>query len=136
MEGDTVNGEAFFKNSIALRISREMALDFGLVEATEAEKRRRDEEMAEIRAKRAEAQPRLRAALDQLDALGGIERAVLDLHNFDRNARYSTTCDGCDFAGYEGDPPDWPCRTVDLIAEANGIDLAGFWMYEPEEKIA
>ena len=131
-----MNGEAFVKRGFTIQISREMALDHGIVEPTEAEKRKRDEEMAAFRAKRAEAQPRLRAALNQLDALDGLARAVLDLHNFDRKARYSTTCEGCDFAGYEGDPPDWPCRTVDLIAEANGIDLAGFWMYEPEEKIA
>ena len=127
------NGEAFFKNSIALRISREMALDFGIAEETEAEKRKRGEELAAYRAKRAAAQPRLRAALAALDALDGLARDVLDLHTFDPAYPCSRSCEGCDFSGYEGDPPDWPCRTVDLIAERHGIDLTGFYLYDPEE---
>jgi len=128
------NGEAFFKNSIALRISREMAIDFGMVEATEAEKRKRGEELAAYRAKRAAAQPRLRAALAALDALDGLARDVLDLHAFDRSNRYGWhACEGCDFSGYEGDPPDWPCRTVELIAGHHGIDLTDFHLYDPEE---
>jgi hypothetical protein len=127
-----MTGESFFKNSIALQISREMAVDFGLVEATEAEKRERDAQMAAHQARKAEAQPRLRAALSKLDALEGIERAVLDLHTFERLSRYPT-CEGCDFAGYEGDPPDWPCRTVELIAERHGIDVSNFYLYAPTE---
>jgi hypothetical protein len=130
----SLNGTAFFKNSIALRISREMALDFGLVEATEAEKRKRDADRAAFEAKRAAAQPRLREALAALDALDGLARDVLDLHTFDRTQPYSQTCEGCDFAGYEGDPPDWPCRTVDLIAKRHGIDLSDFYLYDAKEQ--
>ena len=32
-------------------------------------------------------------------------------------------CDGCDFAGYEAEPADWPCETVGVIAGHLGVQL-------------
>ena len=46
-----------------------------------------------------------------------VARTVLDLH---RCVEYGE-CDGCDFAGYEGDRPQWPCRTVIAVAGAVGV---------------
>ena len=120
------------KNAIAFPISREMALDFGLVEPTEAEREERAAVMAQWQAKRDAAQPGIGAALAALDALNGVEREMLDLHSFDRTKRYAQECEGCDFSGFEGEPPAWPCRTVDLIARSHGIDLSEFNLYEPE----
>ena len=58
---------------------------------------------------------------------------MLDLHSQQPNRYGFGTCEGCDFSGYEGDPPDWPCRTVALIAERHGIDVSNFYLYEPTE---
>lgn len=110
-------------------ISREMAIDFGLVEATEDEKRWRETQAAEWKAKEEAAQPALHDALARLDALDGIERAVLDLHSPGKREPW-TRCEGCDL-GDDCGPPDWPCRTVCLIAEQHGISLRDFYLYDP-----
>lgn len=44
-------------------------------------------------------------------------RAVLDLHACDS----AWDCAGCDYSGWESEPPSWPCRTVLLIAEIHGV---------------
>lgn len=87
------------------------------------------EELERYRAQRAAVQPRLHAALDQLANLGGpgsTERKVLDLHA--RNDY--NECQGCDSGSYAESDPSWPCRTVDLIAEDNGIDISDFYLYD------
>lgn len=122
-----MSGESFFKYGYTIPVSRDMAIDFGLVEPTDAEQREREARIAEWRAKKRAALPRLQAGLDALAALDGIERQILDLH-----ARAGSTCEGCDFSGWEGESPEWPCRTVDLIAERHGIDLRDFYLYDPE----
>lgn len=53
------------------------------------------------------AYTRLRLACDPLG------QAVLALHQPNEYQE----CEGCDYAGWEGDPPEWPCRTVELLAE-------------------
>jgi len=40
-----------------------------------------------------------------------LTKDLLALHS--RNKR--NECDGCDFQGWEAEPPEWPCRTVKLI---------------------
>src|SRR6478752_1978539 len=42
--------------------------------------------------------------------LMSVENPVLQLHKKD-----GSYCEGCDYGGYEGEPPEWPCRTVLLI---------------------
>lgn len=51
-----------------------------------------------------------------------LARAVLALHASDYPSRRYSECTGCDFAGYEGEPPEWPCRTVDLICDMYEIE--------------
>lgn len=44
---------------------------------------------------------------------------ILTLHH--PHAGYlQEECAGCDYEGYEGEPPEWPCRTYQLIAERYG----------------
>jgi hypothetical protein len=47
--------------------------------------------------------------------------AVLDLHAPDTEARSWLTCPVCD--ADELDPGPWPCRTVEAIASAYGIEV-------------
>jgi hypothetical protein len=35
----------------------------------------------------------------------------------------SWECDGDDFGGWEADRPEWPCRTVEIIARHVGVNL-------------
>lgn len=46
---------------------------------------------------------------------------VLDLHRPVRVTwRTEPICEGCELAGSDPEHPDWPCRTVTLIAETLG----------------
>ena len=51
----------------------------------------------------------------------GALRAVVELHALDDNM----DCAGCDYSGWESEPPLWPCRTITLIAEQLGITIEG-----------
>ena len=80
-----------------------------------------DQSLAAQRAKqrRAEHAAKLAAAREQL--AGIVEepvRTILDLHH-----EHDSCCAGCDFDGYEAEPPDWPCTTTVTIARFYGIDL-------------
>lgn len=57
-----------------------------------------------------------------LDATDGPLRAVVELHAPRWDCWWQ--CDGCDSEGYDAEPPHWPCRTVELIAEQLGVDLS------------
>lgn len=52
----------------------------------------------------------------KLIELNTIIGAIARLHSPDNHYR---TCTGCDYAGYEAEQPDWPCRTWELIANYN-----------------
>lgn len=52
------------------------------------------------------------------DELTGLIRDVVMLHKPDSSY---DECRGCDFGGYEGDAPGWPCRTIRLIQEGMGL---------------
>lgn len=59
------------------------------------------------------------AARQKLDALTDpTARAVLDLHHDDDGV-----CRGCDWDGFETEPPQWPCSTVRAVAEVHGINV-------------
>ncbi len=53
-----------------------------------------------------------------------LARAILDLHHSETIK--NPECEGCDFGGYEGEPPAWPCRTVMAIAAHYGIALPSY----------
>jgi hypothetical protein len=104
----------------SLPISRELALEYGLVEPTEAERAEMERLAAETERERAEHEAKMAAARA---ALAGIveepARTILDLHCEDEHG----DCDGCEFGGWEAEPPVWPCTTTVTIARHYGIDI-------------
>jgi len=103
-----------------VEVARELALDHGLVEPTEQERAEMERDAAQAEERRAERAAKRDAAREQL--AGIIEepaRTILDLHAENDFGE----CTGCDFAGSEGEPPDWPCATVITIARHYGIDI-------------
>lgn len=105
------------KYSAHVMVSRETLVAFGLAEATPEEQAELDRWRAESDRRRAaatEAWPGFVAALAAIT--DPVARDVLDLH-----ARDDGECDGCDFSGYEGDRPAWPCRTIETVARTLGI---------------
>lgn len=63
-------------------------------------------------------------------ALAGLRdpfaRAVLDLHK-PTGGPYLVSCEGCDYNGFDGEPADYPCRTVTLVAEHYGVPMPKTW---------
>lgn len=115
-----------YKHSVAINLSREMALDFGLVEPTPEEAEKRAQEAREHRAKARASWEVYDAARPALEALTDpIARKVLDLHAAD--SIEGPKCQGCDIDGYEAEQPEWPCATVELIADHYGIQLPDPW---------
>lgn len=52
-------------------------------------------------------------------------------------------CKGCDFDGWEGEPPRWPCRTAELVYNDDFIlecleamDLISKWRFENAPRFA
>jgi hypothetical protein len=111
------------KNSFAIRISREDAIAFGLEEPTPQEAADRAAEHEQWRIESAAREMALADAYGRLlDAVSPEGRLVLELHEAD-DSEYLRACQGCDFSGGEGEPPDWPCRTVLALAEHHGIEM-------------
>ena len=126
------------RNSIAFRISREMAIDYGMVEPTPAESAERDEQLRRFREKQAAERKKWTGeTIPALRMTDQLTRRILDLHAPDLEAGWTPQCPGCDFGGYDGEPPEWPCRTIVALAEHHGIALPGHSMpgaeYEKEE---
>lgn len=106
------------KYGTVVPVSRDTAIDLGMVKPTAEEQAKRDGWAAEYeRRKQAatEAWPGFVAALDA--ATDPVARAVLDLHK-----REGSGCGGENGDGY-GEPEDWPCLTVLAVAEALGIPV-------------
>jgi len=93
-------------------ISREMAIDAGIIEPTPEEKAERAELSAKWEARRAAATKAVRdwEALS-LQVLDPLAKVILRLHR--RNDRGD--CDGCDVDGYDAEQPRWPCVTYRTV---------------------
>lgn len=85
-----------------------------------------DEELAAIRERRARNIEATATATTTLAAMAGLARAVLDLHR--PTPGVYPECQGCDYAGYEAEPPRYPCRTVQLVADRANIALPDEWV--------
>ena len=72
------------------------------------------EQLERIANAKAERERERKELLDLLATATGTVKAIVELHSVD--GKYDE-CKGCDFGGYEGDMPSWPCRTIELIAE-------------------
>lgn len=108
------------KVSAMIPVSRQMLLDQGLVEPTAEERRDHEASMVEYRRKVAVATaawPQFIAALNAVS--DPLARAVLDLHKADEHGH----CGGCEFSGYEAEPPGWPCETTAVVAAAIGLTV-------------
>jgi len=116
------------KNSIAFRISREMAIDYGMVEPTPEEAAKRDAEMAVWRRKQRDDRAAFLVAIEALRGKGGATQVIFDLHSPNLTDRYTVTCPGDDYSGYDGEPPEWPCPTIVALAEHHDIALPSHTM--------
>lgn len=99
--------------SYVMQVPRELLLDAGVIQPTAAQRAEHERRAAEHAAKLEAARKRLARVVEPLG------RALLDLHGEDEFGE----CQGCDFAGYEADRPDWPCRTVEAVASHYAIEL-------------
>lgn len=117
----------FQQNSIALHVSREMALDHGLVEPTEAERIERRDSLRRFLEREGELWPIQQAAVAALDAITDpLARALLDHHKKAEDS-WDDGCEGCDPGSSAESRPEWPCSTVEKIAEAQGITMPEWW---------
>lgn len=108
------------KNAITIQVSRDMLVGLGMVEPTPEEKAEQDRRMVRYKAWESKHAAQLAAMTRALDERGDrVTRLVLDLHS--RTAR--DECSGCDYSGYESEPPEWPCRTIEALAHAHGIPM-------------
>lgn len=96
--------------------------------STLADIARRDHDLEKFRAKREAAQPAFRAAIAAIDHVEEPYAAVvLKLHARSGSYTGHQSCEGCDYAGFDGEPPEWPCSTVELLAEELQIDWPTDW---------
>jgi hypothetical protein len=120
-----------------IRLSREQALDQGIIEPTDEERARHEAARVESRARHRAAQMQYRITIPKLDAITDQPaRAVLDLHQrtVEPYDRWGYCCKGCDMEGYEVEEPAYPCRTTRLIAKYYGIELPDwFGVDRPED---
>lgn len=111
------------RSSYTLPISREPAIEHGLVEPTSEEAAKIERDHAESERRAVERKIRMDAARAQLAAITEEPaRTILDLHREDQSHGWSA-CAGCEYGGYEGEPPDWPCTTVVTTAKHYGIGI-------------
>lgn len=110
-------------NSFVVSVSREQLLDMGQIEPTPEELADRNEKSKMFHADQRAKRGQFIKALDRLGNSDALTMAILELHAPDLDAEYGSDCLGCDVAGYDGEQPEWPCRTIDLVAAQNGISL-------------
>lgn len=102
-----------------MQFSRDMALDYGLVEPTDEERREREAWRVEYAQRKQAATAALPVFVAQLAAVTDpVARAVLDLHKDEGG-----WCVGCDGSDDYGEGSAWPCRTVEAVAVALGITV-------------
>jgi hypothetical protein len=99
--------------SVCIPISREMLE--GLRAPTE-------QKLAEYRAKAEARAAERRAEVASHEAMvaaaSGLLLQVLTLHAPVQDTRGLLSCHGCDYGGYDAEPPEWPCRTYVLARDA------------------
>lgn len=109
-------------NSLTFAVSREFALDHGLMEPTPEEAAERAERAARWQAEHDAEQAAAALVVLALDAITDpTSRAVLDLHQRDVYLDRDYRCDGCEAGGYEAESPAYPCATTKLIASLHGL---------------
>ena len=121
------------KNAYAIRITREMALDYGMVEPTPEERAKRDAEREEFARRKAALQARKGEILHALDRLADDPTLghIVRHHMPDDDAR--RYCRGCDM-GCSCEAAAWPCSTIALILDHHGgidrLDTDDLWLID------
>ncbi|WP_433225556.1 hypothetical protein [Actinomadura formosensis] len=105
---------------VALPVSRELLIEHGVMEPTDAERAELERLKAQVRRReQAHARAQLNARRRLAAIADPLARAVLDLHAENERGE----CTGDDMEGYEAEYPAWPCRTVKAVAAHYGIPL-------------
>lgn len=113
------------KRSVFMPVSRELLADAmnlrGLLgpaphRTPEEQAAARAEYVARQAARLAEAQARHAAVRRRAQLHSAVTVAVLDLHG-PADGSLWPECHGCEFGGYDAEPPEWPCQTWTLIAD-------------------
>lgn len=113
------DGFTIRKFSSHITISRDQALDLGMVVATPEERAKREAWAVEYEQRKQAATEAMPVFVAQLAAITDpVARAVLDLHKDDQGY-----CGGCECYGYEAESPPWPCGTTEAVAVALGIPV-------------
>lgn len=100
-------------------VSTEQLVYFGISKPTPEQQAKLDAAHAAYERRKQAATEALSVFVAALDAVTDpVARAVLDLHKRDDGQ-----CAGCDYSGYEGEPPGWPCRTIEAVAGVLGITV-------------
>ena len=108
--------------SYTIQVSRELALDYGLIEPTPEERRQAAEDRRKWQAWQKRQNKRTADGLAALIAIKDpLAQRLLNLHNRARghDGRYMS-CNSCSIGD---DEVDWPCITVLVIAEHHGIQM-------------
>lgn len=101
-------------------LSRQQALDYGMVEPTPEERREQDASLAEYTRRKRAATAAWPVFVAQVAAITDpMARLVLDLHGLGEYGK----CRGCEFDGYDAEPPYWPCTTTTAIAAVAGVTV-------------
>jgi hypothetical protein len=119
---NTDTDKGFDNNMYRIAVSRDMAIDYGMILPTPEEIEERNKAGMIFHYAQQSKRVRALAALRALQKQAGVTSLMIDLHSVDTDADYNTTCKGCG-AGYGEDEPDWPCRTVQVLAKYHDIDL-------------
>jgi len=107
-------GLSVVKYGAVIQVPTEALIDLAYTREPTAEQRAEAERQ---RLKRAARQVAFRQQL--ADVTDPLARKILDLHHRDDRGQ----CVGCDPGSYAEDCADWPCSTIETIAEHYGIEL-------------
>ena len=120
--------------SYVIPVSREMAIDHGLVQATPEEIAARNDRGQRFHAEQRALREAFADPIKVLTKARGLVGVMAALHA-PHDGDYDVTCTGCPEDNEYG-PPDWPCSTIVAVAEWARVDLPGSSMpgrrYEDE----
>lgn len=109
--------EEIFKAAGYIPVSRDLFDDMTRTPTEEdlaAAKAGHQRRMAELEKALEAHADRLSAASEAGDQLS---YRMLQLHAPERTFETFYTCRGCDFSGFDGEAPEWPCRTYAVLME-------------------
>lgn len=119
---DDNNTDDIERNTYRFQISREAAIDYGMIVPTQDEVDERNRTGSLFHHMQQDKRARALAALRELQAKDGLTAIMLELHAVDFDAEWSPECLGCG-TGYEDEKCEWPCRTVRALANYHDIEL-------------